>query len=177
MWKWFQAARGIRYRKHASRKHGARLDRYFVIRHSVDGTQIDEPLGWGSDGWTVERAKAELSRLQEAKRTGKGPTMLRAEAEANREPEQRRAEEEAAEARRQKTVADLWDRYSKEVMAIEKRPRTLPPYPTPSAARLSRPPSTACRGGQPLARSHIRERIYGFLRAKLPYERLPEHVV
>jgi integrase len=123
--KWAQAARGVRYRKHASRKHGARLDRYFVIRHSVSGKQIDEPLGWGSEGWTVERAQAELSRLQEAKRTGKGPTTLRAEAKAHREAEQRWAAEEAAEARRQKTVADLWDRYSKEVMAIENRPRTI----------------------------------------------------
>jgi integrase len=125
MSQWVQAAPGVRYRKHASRKHGARLDRYFVIRHSVNGKQIDEPLGWGSNGWTVARAQAELSRLQEAKRTGQGPTTLRAEAEAHRQVEQRWAEEEAAEARRQKTVADLWDRYSKEVMAIENRPRTI----------------------------------------------------
>jgi integrase len=124
MSKWVQAAPGVRYRKHANRKHGARLDRYFVIRHSVNGKQIDEPLGWGSDGWTATRAQAELSRLQEAKRTGRGPTTLRGEAEAHRRAEQRRAEEEAAQARRQRTVADLWNRYSKEVVAVENRPRT-----------------------------------------------------
>jgi integrase len=124
MSQWVQAAPGIRYRKHASRKHGARLDRYFIIRHSVNGRQIDEPLGWASQGWTVARAQAELSRLQEAKRTGRGPITLRAEANAHRQAEQQRAEEEAAEARRQKTVADLWDRYNKEVVAVENRPRT-----------------------------------------------------
>jgi integrase len=122
--RWVTLARGIRCRKHPQRKHGAQLDRYFVIRHSVDGKQIDEPLGWASDGWTETRAQAELSRLQEAKRTGKGPTTLRAEAEAHRQAEQQRAEEEAAEARRRKTVAELWDRYSKEVVAVENRPRT-----------------------------------------------------
>jgi integrase len=122
--KWITAAPGIRYRQHKSRKHGARLDRYLTLRFSVDGRQVEEALGWSSEGWTVARAQEELSRLRRAKRTGEGPATLRQEAEANRRAERRRAEEEAAEARRQKTVADLWDRYSKEVVAIENKPRT-----------------------------------------------------
>jgi integrase len=122
--KWITAAPGIRYRQHPHRKHGARLDRYFTLRFSVDGRQVEEALGWASEGWTVARAQEELSRLRKAKRTGEGPATLRREAEAKRRAEQRRAEEEAALARRQKTVADLWDRYSKEVVAIENKPRT-----------------------------------------------------
>jgi integrase len=122
--KWITAAPGIRYRQHKHRKHGARLDRYFTLRISVDGRQIEEALGWASEGWTVPLALEELSRLRKAKRTGEGPTTLRKEAEANRRAEQQRAEKEAALARRQKTVADLWDRYSKEVVAIENKPRT-----------------------------------------------------
>src|SRR5580704_1410074 len=108
--KWITAAPGIRYRQHKSRKHGARLDRYFTLRFSVDGRQVEEALGWASGGWTVPRAQEELSRLRKAKRTGEGPTTLRDEAEVNRRAEQRRADEEAALARRQKTLADLWDR-------------------------------------------------------------------
>jgi integrase len=73
----------------------------------------------------VARAQEELSRLRKAKRTGEGPATLRKEAAANRRAEQKRAEEEAALARRQKTVAELWDRYSKEVAAVENRPRTV----------------------------------------------------
>jgi integrase len=122
--KWITAAPGIRYRQHKRRKHGARLDRYFTLRFSVDGRQVEEALGWASEGWTVARAQEELSRLRKAKRTGEGPTTLRKEAEANRRAEQQRAEKEAALARRQKTVADLWDRYIKEVVAIENKPRT-----------------------------------------------------
>jgi integrase len=122
--KWITAAPGIRYRQHPQRKHGARFDRYFTLRFSVDGKQVEEALGWASEGWTVARAQEELSRLRKAKRTGAGPATLRQEAEANRRAEQQRAEEEAAEARRQKTVADLWDRYSKEVVAIENKPST-----------------------------------------------------
>src|ERR1700730_3013858 len=123
--KWITAAPGIRYRLHPHRKHGARLDRYFTLRFSVDGRQVEEALGWASEGWTVARAQEELSRRRKAKRSGEGPGTLRKEAEARRGAEQRRAEEEAALARRQKTVADLWDRYSKEVVAIENRPSTV----------------------------------------------------
>src|SRR5215471_16677573 len=125
MAKWVTAAPGIRYRQHKSRKHGARLDRYFTIRFSINGKQVEEALGWASEGWTVARAQEELSRLRRAKRTGEGPATLREEAKANRRVEMQRAEKEAAEARRQKTVADLWDRYSKEVVLIENRPRTV----------------------------------------------------
>jgi integrase len=122
---WITAAAGIRYRKHATRKHGARLDRYFTLRYSVDGKQVEEALGWSSDGWTVARAQEELSKLRKAKRTGDGPLTLRAEAEAKRRAEQERAEHEATLARRQRTVAYLWDRYSKEVMALENKPSTV----------------------------------------------------
>jgi integrase len=122
--KWITASPGIRYRQHKSRKHGARLDRYYTLRLSVDGRQIEEALGWASQGWTVALAQEELTRLRKAKRTGEGPATLRDEAEVNRRAEQRRADEEAALARRQKTLADLWDRYSKEVVAIENKPRT-----------------------------------------------------
>jgi hypothetical protein len=121
---WITAAPGIRYRKHATRKHGARLDRYYTLRFSVAGKQVEEALGWASEGWTMARAQEELGKLRKAKRTGQGHATLRAEAEANRRARREKAEEEAAQARRQRTVADLWDRYSKEVVAIENKPRT-----------------------------------------------------
>jgi integrase len=123
--RWITAAPGIRYRQHPSRKHGARLDRYFTLRFSVDGHQVEEALGWSSDGWTVARAQEELSRLRKAKRTGEGPATLRDEAKANRRAAQMRAAAEAAQARRQKTLAELWDRYSKEVVAIENKTSTI----------------------------------------------------
>jgi integrase len=123
--KWITAGHGIRYRQHATRKHGARFDRYFTLRFSVDGKQVEEALGWASEGWTVARAQEELGKLRKAKRTGQGPLTLRDEAEANRRTRREKAELEAALARRQRTVADLWDRYSKEVVAIENRRSTI----------------------------------------------------
>jgi integrase len=124
MSKWIQAAPGIRYRKHRTRKHGAQLDRYYTLRPSINGKQVEEALGWSSEGWTLKLAQEKLSELRKAKRTGQGPTTLREEAEANRRAGREKAEAEEALARQQKTVAYLWDRYTKEVVAIENRPRT-----------------------------------------------------
>jgi len=120
-----RAAPGVYYRTVTKRKHGVRHDRRFYIRHSPYGKQIDEPIGLASDGWTVARVQGELSRLQEAKRTGIGPRTLQEERAANEQAERQRAEDAAALARRRQTVAELWDRYSKEVVTIENKARTI----------------------------------------------------
>jgi integrase len=129
---WITVAPGIRYRKHATRKHGARLDRYFTLRFHAniekDGgvirSRVEEALGWSSEGWTVAKAQEKLTELRKAARTGQGPATLRAEKEANERAAQQKALAEAALERRQRTVRDLWDRYGKEVVAIENKPRT-----------------------------------------------------
>jgi integrase len=123
--RWITAAPGIRYRTHSSRKHGARLDRYFTLRFSVAGKQVEEALGWASEGWTVGKAQEQLIELKRARRTGQGHATLREAAEASRRTKREKAEAETALARRQKTVADLWDRYSKEVVTIENKPSTV----------------------------------------------------
>jgi integrase len=132
--KWFTAAPGIRYRKHATRKHGASFDRYYTLRFSADvedaegpvvRRQVEEALGWASEGWTVKLAQEKLADLRKARRTGEGHGTLREAAKANRRAKREKAEAEAAFERRQRSVADLWDRYSKEVVAIENRPSTV----------------------------------------------------
>jgi integrase len=123
--KWITAAPGIRYRTHPARKYGARFDRYYTLRFSVAGKQVEEALGWASEGWTVKLAQETLAELSRARRTGQGPATLREAAEANRQAKREEAEAEAALARRQRTVADLWDRYCKEVAAIENKPSTV----------------------------------------------------
>jgi len=122
---WISAAPGIRYRTHPTRKHGARLDRYFTLRFSVAGKQVEEALGWASEGWSVKLAQEKLGELRKARRTGQGHATLREEAEASRRQRHEKAEAEAAMARQRRTVADLWDRYGKEVVAIENKPSTI----------------------------------------------------
>jgi integrase len=122
--KWITVAPGIRCREHPTRRHGVRPDRYFTLRISINGRRVEEALGWASEGWTLKRAQEELGKLRAAARTGEGPTTLREQAEAKRRAERQKAEEEAVRRRHQKAVADLWDRYSKEVVAVKNKPRT-----------------------------------------------------
>ncbi|MBI5583494.1 MAG: site-specific integrase [Deltaproteobacteria bacterium] len=96
---------GVRYREHATRKHGIHPDRYFVIRYKQKGVSKEEGLGWasekGPDGkalWTAEIAAAKLAELKKAYKAGEGkPTRL---SEA-RQVDQDRREREAAEKVRQ----------------------------------------------------------------------------
>src|SRR5215470_13044869 len=118
---WETLAPGIRSRQHPSRKHGLRRDRYFTVRYQVAGRQVEEALGWASEGWTLKRAQEELGKLLEANRTGQGNATLR---ERRRRAEEER-QAEARRARGEKAVTDLWDRYAKDVMAVANKPRTI----------------------------------------------------
>ena len=78
MAKWINTNRpGIRYREHATRKHGARKDRYFAIYYRVGGKRKEEAIGWASKGWTEKKANSLLSELEENQRTGQGPQTLK----------------------------------------------------------------------------------------------------
>ncbi len=88
---------GVRYREHATRKHGVQFDRYYAVRYTLDGKRHEEGLGWASAGWTPANAAEELARLKRAQRTGEGAYTLaerRAQEDARREEERRRKEEE-----------------------------------------------------------------------------------
>lgn len=68
---------GVRYRKHSTRKHGIKFDRYFAIRYQRAGKRREESLGWTSEGWTAEKAALTLAEFKNAYKTGSGePTSL-----------------------------------------------------------------------------------------------------
>ena len=68
--------RGVRYRKHDSRKHGVLLDKYFTIRFQMNGKRVEEGLGWASQGWSEQKAALELEKLKSNYRKGDGPIRL-----------------------------------------------------------------------------------------------------
>jgi integrase len=77
MTQWHNAGQGIRYRVHPTRKHGLKPDRYFVIRYRIDGKRHEEALGWASEGWTVQKAIVELSKLKQNHKLAEGPRTLK----------------------------------------------------------------------------------------------------
>ncbi len=69
--------KGVRYRKHATRKHGVKFDQYFSIRFQVDGKPIEQGVGWASEGMSAAKAYDLLNELKEAAKTGSAPATLK----------------------------------------------------------------------------------------------------
>ena len=64
-YEWFKTSYpGVRFRKHPTRKHGAKRDQYFTIRYQANGKRQEEALGWATGGWTAEKANARLAELK-----------------------------------------------------------------------------------------------------------------
>lgn len=120
MTEWHKASfKGIEYRKHKSRKHGVKFDRYFRARFMVNGQQKVIGLGWSSEGWSEEEAALKLKKYRENMRRGAGPTSPKEEEAQKREQiELEKAEAEAATeakrleaerlARENITVSSFW---------------------------------------------------------------------
>lgn len=84
---------GVRYRKHPTRKHGVRFDRYFAIRYQRDGKRIEEGVGWESDGHTETEAALRLSEFKKAYAIGEGPTRLGEKRRLRQEEQKKRQQE------------------------------------------------------------------------------------
>jgi len=99
---WYNAGfRGVRYREHPTLKHGLMPDRYFVLRYRHDGKRYEEPLGWASNGWTMEKAVLELLKLKESHKLAEGPQTLKEKREIAK------AKREKSEIENQKKEKDI----------------------------------------------------------------------
>jgi integrase len=83
---------GIRYREHATRKHGIQPDRYYVLTYKLNGKTKSEALGWASEGMTLDKAAQAMAEIKTNRRTGEGPETL---AEKKRIFEEKKAAIEA----------------------------------------------------------------------------------
>lgn len=101
---------GVRFREHPTRKHGIKKDRYFAIYYKVNGVRHEEALGWASEGWTVQKAVAQRSKLKEAHRLGEGPASLREKRETEETRRQEVQEAAQQEARDRLTLPEFFER-------------------------------------------------------------------
>ena len=89
--KWETVYRGIKIKKHPTRKHGVKPDIYFTARFQFNGQRINSGLGWASEGWTLDKAIVRMNELKsEAKAGAGGSTHRKKQVEAD---EQRKEQE------------------------------------------------------------------------------------
>lgn len=78
---------GVVYRE---REKNGKADRYFILRHRLNGTQYEEGVGWASANWTAKRCYELLVTLRNNQRLGTGPQTLK---EMRDQEETRRTEQ------------------------------------------------------------------------------------
>jgi integrase len=117
---------GIRYRLHATRKHGVGYDRYFTIRYKVGGKEKSEGLGWASEGWSEKKAAAILSELKANATVGTGPRTLTEKRELREQAEVEEYKRDQEEKARNITFGEIFtERYYPEVQHNRRSQRSI----------------------------------------------------
>jgi len=147
--KWMKLSKGIRYYEHPINKHGVNKDRYFSIRFTVDGRQIEEGIGWDSEladakkralaeagADTEKKAKAKakssnaeeeanrrITELRENRRQGEGPRTLTEKRALENAVRQEKAEQEEQEVKDRLTFKELVEGSLKNPLETDKHGR------------------------------------------------------
>ena len=88
----------VRYYEHETRRgRNGQPDKYFAIRHCVNGKRTEEGLGWASEGWSAEKAYKTLGEIKASIKTGSGPQSLAERRHIRAASEKARAEQQATE--------------------------------------------------------------------------------
>jgi integrase len=117
---------GVRYREHATRKHGAvGLDKYFAIHVWIGGKTVDEGIGWSSEGWTAEKAFKLLSSLRENKKSGAGPQTLAELREVNKAEAEAQKAESAVKSKMMTTFSEYWELEYLPLALSSKTPKSI----------------------------------------------------
>lgn len=119
---------GIRFKKHTSRKHGIKFDRYFSIYFKLNGKLVEEGVGWETEKWTEEKVKILYNELKANRKAGIAPRTYAEKREL--EQREREAAEKTAEAEKQRaewesmTVSSLFKHYLSSDQG-DKKPRSI----------------------------------------------------
>jgi hypothetical protein len=105
---WINAGRNLRYREHASRKHGQRPDRFWSLHYTVNNRCHTEGVGWWSQGVTQAACRELLAELQKNWRIGDGPQTLHELREAGKAKKAAEAEERAEGGNPGPTLGRFW---------------------------------------------------------------------
>lgn len=90
---------GVRYREHATRKHGIMPDRYYMLTYWWRGKSTADGVGWASDGWTPSKCFNLLAEIKQNQATGDGPCTLKEMREIAEETKAAEKQKRATEAK------------------------------------------------------------------------------
>jgi len=121
---WKSIGQGIRYYEHETRKYGVKKDRYFAMRHTVNGKRIEEGLGWASQGWTAKKAHNLIGILNENKRRGERPHTLKEKREMEAIQKHKEQEEKAKKQIENITFENIFEGIYTDTTKDNKHPRT-----------------------------------------------------
>ena len=116
---------GVRYREHATRKHGIRPDRYYALNYKAGDKVKGEGLGWESEGWTAEKAFNILSGIRANLRMGSGAQSLTELREVNQEKAEAKKAEQAAQKLAAVTFREFWEQTYLPDAQARKKPLTV----------------------------------------------------
>lgn len=117
--------KGVRYRKHATRKHGVQADRYYVLTYKIDGKTKTEAVGWASEGVKPSEAYDLHCQLLQNRKKGQGPRTI---AEMRTEGDEERAEREAEKRRQARlniSFKEYFEQYYLPEVLQANRPETV----------------------------------------------------
>ncbi len=76
--RWFKSDyKGIRFRKHPTRRHGVQPDRYYSVYFKLDGKTKTEGIGWASSGIKAKEVYEDLCELKRNQKAGKKPRTFK----------------------------------------------------------------------------------------------------
>lgn len=111
--KWETIYPGVVVKKHPTRKHGIKPDIYFTIRFQFNGTRKTSRLGWGSQGWTLDKAIVRMNELKADAEAGQGVATHREKVikadEERQEQERQEIERQEQKEKDNLTVADYFN--------------------------------------------------------------------
>lgn len=109
-------------KKHPTRKHGVKFDRYFRTEYQYQGKRFAFNFGWESEGWSVSKCQEKLKWYKENAKAGSGPMCPKDEREF--EAQKREAERIADEEQKKQdlTFKDYFkDQYSPSAKTHKKK--------------------------------------------------------
>ncbi len=126
--KWFKTSfLGVRYREHATRKHGVRFDKCYSIRYKLNGKDKEEVVGWSSEGVTAEIAYKKLSELRENRKVGSGAKTLEEKRKLAQVEEAERARQEKLKAQNNINLISYWETIYKPYAQATKKVQSFRP--------------------------------------------------